>query len=94
MEFSKIFDNPGLRSLNKLMMNSFRGKFCQLESQPETSIVNTPAEFFNMMSNPSLYVNSLLAVNKDTLIVNWEYRVEAYDSSTTVNVVLAACITA
>lgn len=93
MEFYKIVDNPGFRSLAKLMQNSFWGKFGQRDNQPKTSIVNTPVEFFNMMSNPPIYVNSVLPVNDDKLIVDWEYRDEAYDSLATDNVVIAAFVT-
>ncbi|KAG5863025.1 hypothetical protein JTB14_010427 [Gonioctena quinquepunctata] len=49
-----------------------------------------------MMSNPTIYVNTVLPVNEDTLIVNWEYREEACDSLPTVNVVydpLCICCT-
>ncbi|KAG5876883.1 hypothetical protein JTB14_007459 [Gonioctena quinquepunctata] len=45
-------------------------------------------------SNPTIYVNTVLPVNEDTLIVNWEYREEACDSLPTVNVVIAASVTA
>ncbi|KAG5889668.1 hypothetical protein JTB14_007808 [Gonioctena quinquepunctata] len=92
--FSLVIDNPGLRSLAKLILNSFWGKFGQRENQPKTSIVNQSAEFFRMMSNPTIYVNTVLPVNEDTLIVNWEYREEACDSLSTVNVVIAAFVTA
>ncbi|KAG5875998.1 hypothetical protein JTB14_026203 [Gonioctena quinquepunctata] len=47
-----------------------------------------------MMSNPTIYVNTVLAVNEDTLNVNWEYRDEASDSLSTVNVVISAFVTA
>ncbi|KAG5870325.1 hypothetical protein JTB14_004162 [Gonioctena quinquepunctata] len=80
LDFSKVIDNPGLRSLAKLILNFFWGKFVQRENQPKTSIVNQSAKFFRMMSNPTIYVNTVLPVNEDTLIVNWEYREEASDS--------------
>ncbi|KAG5865699.1 hypothetical protein JTB14_014529 [Gonioctena quinquepunctata] len=94
LDFSKVMDNPGLRSLAKLILNSFWGKFGQRENQPKTSIVNQSAEFFKMLSNPTIYVNTVLPVNENTLIVNWKYRKEACDSLPTVNVVIAAFITA
>ncbi|CAH1104349.1 unnamed protein product [Psylliodes chrysocephalus] len=93
LEFSQIIDNPGLRSLAKLMLNSFWGKFGQRQNQSRTSIINNPAEFFGMMSNPSLYINTVLPVNDTTIIVNWEYREEASESLSTVNVVIAAFVT-
>ncbi|XP_018570294.1 uncharacterized protein LOC108910225 [Anoplophora glabripennis] len=74
LEFAEIVENPGLRSLAKLILNSFWGKFGQRENQPKTSIVRNPAEFFGMLTNPSIYVNSALPINEDTLVVNWEHN--------------------
>ncbi|XP_018574075.1 uncharacterized protein LOC108913090 [Anoplophora glabripennis] len=93
LEFAEIVENPGLRSLAKLILNSFWGKLGQRENQPKTSIVRNPAEFFSMLTNPSIYVNSALPINEDTLVVNWEHKEEAYDPLTTVNVVIAAYVT-
>ncbi|KAJ8962079.1 hypothetical protein NQ318_018029 [Aromia moschata] len=93
LEYVEICENPGLRSLAKLILNSFWGKLGQRENQPKTSIVRTPEEFFGMLTNPSIYVNSALPINELTLVVNWEHREEAYDSLATVNVVIAAYVT-
>lgn len=94
LEFSEITENPGLRSLAKLMLNSFWGKFAQRENLPKTSIVRTTEEFFLLMSNPGIFVNTIVPVNEETLIVTWEHKEEAYNLSPTVNVVLAAYVTA
>ncbi|XP_018574534.1 uncharacterized protein LOC108913464 [Anoplophora glabripennis] len=93
LEFTEILENPRLRSLAKLILNSFWGKLGQRENQPKTSIVRNPSEFFGMLTNPSIYVNSALPINEDTLVVNWEHKEEAYDPLTTVNVVIAAYVT-
>lgn len=83
LEFAEIINNPGLRSLAKLILNSFWGKFGQRENQPRTKIINDPSEFFDMLTNPSVYVNSALPINDDTLIINYEYREEACDPLST-----------
>ncbi|KAJ8915407.1 hypothetical protein NQ315_008296 [Exocentrus adspersus] len=93
LEFAEIVENPGLRSLAKLILNSFWGKLGQRENQPKTAIVRTPAEFFNMLSNPAICVTAALPVNEDVLIVNYEHRDESYDPLTTVNVTIAAYVT-
>ncbi|XP_072385963.1 uncharacterized protein [Diabrotica undecimpunctata] len=94
LDFSEISENPGLRSLAKLMLNSFWGKFAQRENLPKTSIIKQPNEFFSMLVNPSLYVNTVIPVNDETLVVTWEYVEEAASMSPTVNVVLASYVTA
>lgn len=93
LEYSEVLENPGLRSLAKLMLNSFWGKFGQRENQPKTKIVRTSDEFFSMLANPAVYVNGVLPINENTLVVNWEHREEAFDSLTTVNVVIASYVT-
>ena len=94
MKYAKILDNPGLRSLAKLILNSFWGKFGQRENQPKTKIVNDPAELFAMFTNPSICCNGVLSVNEETVIVSFEHTDEAYDPLTTVNVAIAAYVTA
>ncbi|KAJ8962391.1 hypothetical protein NQ318_018375, partial [Aromia moschata] len=63
------------------------------ENQPKTKIVRDPSEFFGMLIDPGIFVNSALPINEDTLVVNWEQKEEAYDILSTVNVVIAAYVT-
>ena len=86
--------NAGLRSLAKLILNSFWGKFGQRENQPKVSIVTDPAEFRKMFTDPSLLVNHITDVNEDHILVNWEHREECIDALPTVNVAIAAYTTA
>ncbi|XP_049825039.1 uncharacterized protein LOC126265968 [Aethina tumida] len=90
----RIENNPGLRYLAKLMLNSFWGEFGQRESQPQTTIVNDPQECFDLLAHPSKNVNSMTPVNEQTVVINWEYADEAVESLPTVNVVIAAFVTA
>ncbi|XP_031338143.1 uncharacterized protein LOC116167047 [Photinus pyralis] len=91
---NKIEKNPGLRQLGKAVITSFWGKLGQRENQSKTTIVKQPGEFYSMMTNPSMDINSVLPVNEDTLLVNWEFKEETYNPLSTVNVVLAAYTTA
>lgn len=47
-----------------------------------------------MLHNPSLYVNSLLPINDNVLIVSYEHTEKCYDPQPTVNVVITAYVTA
>ncbi|XP_018573827.1 uncharacterized protein LOC108912895 [Anoplophora glabripennis] len=93
LEYTEIVENPGLRSLAKLILNSFWAEFGQRENQAKTRIIRNPDEFFSMLTNPSIYVNSVLPINEDSLVVNWEHIDEAADMLSTVNVVIASYIT-
>jgi len=86
--------NPGLRQLGKAVITSFWGKLGQRENQPNTSIIKEPSEFFKMLSDPCIIINTITPVNENVVLVNWEYREESYDSLSTVNVCLAAYTTA
>uniref|UniRef100_A0A1Y1L1R3 DNA-directed DNA polymerase n=1 Tax=Photinus pyralis TaxID=7054 RepID=A0A1Y1L1R3_PHOPY len=91
---AKIDKNPGLRQLGKSVITSFWGKLGQRENQSKTTIVRQPGEFYNIMTNPSIDINSVLTINEDTLLVNWGFKEESYNPLSTVNVVLAAYTTA
>lgn len=94
LKFSEIIENAGLRALSKLMLNSFWGKLGQRPNQPKTKIINRPDCFFEILSNPAIVVNTVLPVNENTLVVNYEYKDESYHVLPTVNVCLAAYTTA
>ena len=91
---SGIAKNPGMRSLAKLMLNSFWGKFGQRENQPKTSIINQPAKLYALLANAAVHVNGLVPINENVVVVNYEMVDEAYDCLKTVNVVIAAYTTA
>lgn len=94
LEFAEIVKNPGLRSMAKLMLNSFWGKFGQRENQSKTAIIRQPLEYFNLMYDPAIDINSVEEVDEDTLIITYEQKDEAADPLTTVNVCIAAYTTA
>lgn len=93
MDSSKITKNAGLRSLTKLILNSFWGKLGQRQNQPKTQIVRDPKELFDLVTSPEVQLNTLQEINAETLLANWEYQEEVGGSLKTVNVVLAAFTT-
>lgn len=61
------------------MLNSSWDKFGQSGNQPRRFIVNQPAEFFAMISDLSINMSTVLPVNDNTIIVNWEFKYDCYD---------------
>lgn len=94
LEFDAIVSNPGLRSLAKLMLNSFWGRFGMRENMRQTSIIREPKELFAILANPAIAVNSIQEINEETVLTNWEYLEEVENQSNTINVVIAAYTTA
>ncbi|XP_054266921.1 uncharacterized protein LOC128989088 [Macrosteles quadrilineatus] len=94
LEKDKIVKNGGLRSLAKLMLNSFWGKFGQRENQTKATIVRDPKTLFKMLTSPEIDVNRVQIVNDEVLVVSWEYIDEVGEPLQNVNVVVAAYTTA
>lgn len=94
LEFSEIIENPGLRSLAKLILNSFWGKFGQRENQSKTNIVNTTFDLLNLLTSPAIIINTIIPINDDTLLVNYENTEDSYAENPTTNVAIAAFVTA
>lgn len=94
LEFDFIVNNPGLRSMAKLILNSFWGRFGMRENLPRSSVVRDPAELFSLLASPSTLVNVIQEINEEVLLVNWEYNDKAEEQSSSVNVVIAAYTTA
>ncbi|XP_054283566.1 uncharacterized protein LOC129000629 [Macrosteles quadrilineatus] len=94
LEKDKIVKNGGLRSLAKLMLNSFWGKFGQRENQTKATIVRDPKTLFKMLTSPEIDVNRVQIVNDEVVVVSWEYIDEVGEPLQNVNVVVAAYTTA
>lgn len=94
LEKDRICKNGGLRSLAKLMLNSFWGKFGQRENQTKALIIREPGTLFQLLTNPEIKVNKIQEVNQEVLLVNWEHIEECSESLGNVNVVIAAYTTA
>ncbi|KAK4886851.1 hypothetical protein RN001_003122 [Aquatica leii] len=94
LDKSKIKSNPGLRYISKLFLNSFWGKFGQRENLTQTEIISEPHNFFQLLTDPSKQVQSILPIDDNVIIVNWLRPEESVDPLKTVNVVLAAYTTA
>lgn len=86
--------NAGLRSLAKLILNSFWGKFGQRENMSKTSIIRNPSELYNLLYNPEINVNHIFEVNDEVVIAGWEHKEETVEALSTVNVSIAAFTTA
>jgi hypothetical protein len=91
---SHISKNPGLRSLAKLALNSFYGKFGQRNNMRQTLLTHEPYKILQIWADPTLVLKDYFVVNEKTLLIEYENG-EAFqkvDSKT--NVIIAAFCTA
>ena len=94
LDCNKIEKNPGLRSLAKLMLNSFWGKFGQRTNLTQTSYISDPSEFFEMMTSDQQQVKNVRFVNDESVQLDWRYTDNFIEASARTNVVIAAYTTA
>ncbi|CAH0546857.1 unnamed protein product [Brassicogethes aeneus] len=93
LDILEISNNPGMRFIAKLMLNSFWGKFGQRLNLMQTSIISEPFKLFNMLTDPSIIVNNLVIISDDVLLACWSKHEEAVTPLKTVNVAIAAYTT-
>ena len=94
LDKNNISRNPGLRSVAKLCLNSFWGKFGQRTNLPNTEIVKTQQQLSCLLTSPRHEISDILPVNEDAMYVSWRLREEAVVPSPLTNVVIAAYTTA
>lgn len=86
--------NPVLRSVAKLCLNSFWGKFGQRANLSNTEIVKSHQRFGTLLTSPEHEITDILPVNDEVIYVSWRLRQEAVAASPMTNVVIAAYTTA
>ncbi|XP_033756183.1 probable DNA polymerase [Pecten maximus] len=94
LDREKIEENPGLRRLAKLMLNSFWGKFGQRTSMIQSSYISDQCEYFDMMSSDSQIVKDVNFVSDEMVRMDWNYDSDFLTASGRTNVVVAAYTTA
>ncbi|XP_070167780.1 uncharacterized protein [Polyergus mexicanus] len=82
--------NPGLRSVAKLCLNSFWGKFGQRSNLPNTEVVRMLQRFATLMTSAEHEITGILPVNDEVIYVSWRLRQDAVVPSPITNVVIAA----
>lgn len=94
LEKDKIAKNPGLRSVAKLCLNCFWGKFGQKENMGKTELVRSYQHLANIISCEKNEVTKIFPVNDDVLYVSYRSTDEFVKAQGTTNVVIAAYTTA
>ena len=94
LEFDKIQDNPGLRLLAKIMLNSFWGKFGQRANLTQTTYIDDPVQFIDMMSSDQQEVKNVRFINDNSVQLDWVYSSDFIEATSRTNVIVAAYTTA
>lgn len=91
---NNIKKNPGLRSLAKLMLNSFWGKFGQRSNLAQTTYISDPNEYFDMMTSDEQSIKNVRFISDEAVQLDWVYSDDFISASCRTNVVIAAYTTA
>jgi hypothetical protein len=86
---SRISKNPGLRSLAKLCLNSFWGKFGQCQNMRQTEYIHTPDELLRWVSDPSKDVTDCHVLSENKVQLEWEHARQFTPEDKKTNVFIA-----
>ena len=90
-----IEKNPGLRSLAKLCLNNFWGKFAQRDTLSKYTYLSTLPDYLKLMGDQSKTVEDLTIVGDGSMLLAQCIDREGHGKATTnTNVVLASYVTA
>jgi len=93
LDVESIEKNPGLRSLSKLALNSFYGKFGQRSDMGKSVLVNDVAVLYQHMTDPQKKIKDFRVINKDVMLLEYETATHFELDSIAGNVVIAAFCT-
>ena len=96
MEEKNIKKNPGLRSVMKLMLNSFWGRFGMSTNKTQVKFISKIHEWHKLITSSEIEVSDVDFSIDDILTVYFKQNNKFYDggsSNTQVNVVIAAFVT-
>ena len=90
-----IKKNPGLRSLAKLCLNSFWGKFGQRSGMKQTEFIpeSQAHKFFDLLSDPRKRVVDFNIASHSILYVQWEHVTDVEPESDITNIFIATFTT-
>lgn len=93
LEKDKIKKNPGLRSLSKLALNSFYGKFGQRTNMKKTKFITDLEELICLFTNPSKKIIDFHIMNENIVQVEFQQSEDFQNLSFNTNVTIAAFCT-
>jgi len=93
LEEGKMVKNSAQRSLAKLCLNSFWGKFGQRDNLPKTEYFTEPEKFFQTVFNNGNIIKDVQVVSENMILVTYVKEEEEAEPFSNVNSVLASAVT-
>ena len=93
LDYNKVEKNPGQRSLAKLMLNSFWGKFGQHPNQTQITTCTKQSEFFQIIRDDRQVIHRIEIANEHMIEVFHSFQEVCDPVQTNVNIFVACFIT-
>ena len=93
LDKESIVKNAGLRSLSKLALNSFYGKFGQRTNMKKTVFIKDIKTLMNTLTDPSKLLMDFHIMNDDVIQVEYQHTEDFEQQSFNTNVTIAAFCT-
>jgi len=90
---TKVTKNPALRTLSKLILNSFWGKFGEKTLRPKTQLIYDYADLMKLVADPTKEVNSFIDLEEGCLHVSYKPVADSEESLPTSSLLHAAWTT-
>ena len=94
LDCNKRKENPRLRALAKLMLNSFWGKFGQRSNMTKVDLVDDRSVYFDKLTSDREDVTCVNYVSDRFVEMRWKFKENFVDTNPNANVVIAAYTTA
>ena len=89
---SKIEKNPGKRSLAKMMLNSFWGKYGQQSNKSQVEAFTSPSAFHQLLQDDTKQIHNVRIVNEEMIEVVYDNVIDYDPVQVNINI-FVACFT-
>lgn len=93
LDIDNIRENPGLRALAKICLNSFWGKFGQRPNQTKTEIISRPDRWYQVLLDNKLEIEGIVFLTDDLVEVSYKQINEYVGNENNTNIYIAAFTT-
>ena len=92
LDKDKIMKNPGLRAIAKLCLNSLWGKFGQRTNMSRTEIIDSKAQFLEILTNEKYENQTWIELNNNKMEINYSIKDKYVENDFNTNIGVA-CFT-
>ena len=94
LDKENIKKNEGMRSVAKLLLNSFWGRFAMNPNKTQTKFISNEHEWFEMISNDEYIIHDLIFVSESRIQVSYSINSNLFDQTKNVSAILGIFTTA